>query len=345
MLVHGCSVFDVDIKDKKLSEGIPNLRKAKLETLLNHKPNPHQDIQTFRSQIFLDYVLEGNIFLYWDGAALYHLPAAHMVVEPDEKAYIKGYTYNRVTSFRPDEIIHIQDLGTKSIYRGTSRLTSATRSLNTLNKMRTFQDSFFENGAIPGLVLESDNTLSTVAKERTVQQWSQKYNAKNGARKPMILDSGLKVKAVYDVNFKELDFDVGMNSYEVKVLKALGVPPILLDGGNNANIAPNLRLFYLETVIPIVKKYLSALEFYFGFDLELITTNVSAIQPDLKEIAAYHSTLVNAGIITADEARLELRYVAKGGEADTLRIPANIAGSAANPSLGGKPAGSPNTTN
>lgn len=342
MVTHGCSVFDVDVKDKKLSEGIPGLRQARLASLLNHKPNPYQDIQTFRNQIFLDFVLEGNIFIYWDGAYLYHLPAANMQITPDEKTYVKEYTYNRVTTFQPHEIIHIQDVGIESIYRGTSRLASSTRSISTLNKMRNFQDSFFENGAVPGLVLETDNTLSTAAKDRTVQQWSQKYNAKNGARKPMIIDSGLKVKAIYDVNFKDLDFDVAMNAYEVKVLKAIGVPPILLDGGNNANIAPNLRLFYLETVIPITKKYISALEFFFGFDLELITTNVSAIQPELKEIASYHASLVNTGIITPDEARTELRYEAKGGEAAKLRIPANIAGSAANPSQGGKPPGSAN---
>ena len=35
----------------------------------------------------------------------------------------------------------------------------------------------------------------------------------------------------------------------------MGVPPILLDGGNNANIRPNHRLYYLETILPIVEKY------------------------------------------------------------------------------------------
>jgi HK97 family phage portal protein len=342
MIVSGCSLFDVDIKDKKLSDGIPNLRKAKLDSLLNHKPNPFQDIQKFRNQIFLDFIMEGNIFIYWDGAYLYHLPAANVTIIPDEKNYVKEYQYNRSITYLPSEIIHIQDLNSTSIFRGTSRLVSATRTISTIKKMGNFQDSFFENGAVPGLVLETENTLSTQAKERTIQQWTQKYNTKGGARRPMIIDSGLKVKAIYDVNFKELDFDASITSHEAKLLKALGVPPILLDGGNNANIAPNLRLFYLETVIPIVKKYISALEFFFGFDLELITNNISAIQPELKEIASYYATLTNAGIITPDEARIELRYEAKGGEADNLRIPANIAGSAANPSIGGKPSGSAN---
>lgn len=119
-------------------------------------------------------------------------------------------------------------------------------------------------------------------------------------------------------------------------MQALGVPPILLAGGNNANISPNLRLFYLETVLPIVRGYISAVERYFGYDVEAITTTVSALQPELKDVAAYHATLVNGGIIAPNEARIELRYASKPGH-DDLRVPANIAGSAVNPSLGGKP--------
>jgi hypothetical protein len=109
-------------------------------------------------------------------------------------------------------------------------------------------------------------------------------------------------------------------------------------GGNNANIAPNLRLFYLETVMPIVKSWVSAVERYFGYDVEAITQTVSALQPDIKDIASYHATLVNGGIITPNEARQELRYDKLAG-ADEIRIPANIAGSAANPSQGGRPEG------
>jgi phage portal protein BeeE len=119
-------------------------------------------------------------------------------------------------------------------------------------------------------------------------------------------------------------------------LKSLGVPPILLEGGNNANIAPNLRLFYLETVIPIVNKLVSGLERFFGYDIQAVTASVSALQPELKDIASYYTTLVNGGVLTPNEARIELRYEEKPGNND-LRIPANIAGSASNPSEGGRP--------
>jgi HK97 family phage portal protein len=202
--------------------------------------------------------------------------------------------------------------------------------------MQQFQEQFFDNGAVFGLVLTSENTLSQVAKDKTINYWLQKYNSKNGGKRPLILDSGLKPHNISDTNFKEMDFDQSIKTHSEKIMAAVGVPPLLLMGGNNANISPNLRLFYLETVLPMVRRYVSSLERYFGYDVEPITSSVSALQPELKDIAQYHVSLVNGGVITPNEARKELRYDPLAGH-DTLRIPANIAGSAADPSQGGRP--------
>lgn len=335
MIVSACASLDFDIKDK-ISDANSGMRQKSLYNLLNFRPNPYQSAQDFRINIFTDFVLEGNIFIYYDGAFIYHLPAANVQILPDDKTYIKGYLYNNITEFKASEIIHIKDVSSTSIYRGSSRLQAASRSVQILYKMQAFQETFFENGAIPGIVLTTDNTLSQVAKEKTILNWSTKYSPKNGARKPLILDSGLKPSNLLNTSFQEMDFDVSIKAHDIKILKALGVPSLLLDGGNNANISPNLRLFYLETVLPIVRRYVSAMERFFGYDIDAITSNVSSLQPELKEIASYHTTLVNGGIITPNEARVELRYAKVEGH-DELRVPANIAGSAANPSLGGAP--------
>ena len=336
MIVNACASLDFDVKDKIASDVSPGMRQKTLANLLNYRPNPYQSAQDFRSSIFTDFILEGNIFIYFDGAFLYHLPAVNMQILPDAKTFIAGYKYNNMQDFKPSEIIHIRDVCSSSIYRGSSRLMSANRSIDILYKMQAFQETFFDNGAIPGMVLTTENTLSQVAKQKTIQNWMTGYSPKNGAKKPMILDSGLKPSNLLNSSFQDMDFDNSIKSHDIKILKALGVPSILLDGGNNANISPNMRLFYLETVMPIVRKFVSAMERHFGYDIEAITSSVSALQPDLKDIAAYNSTLVNGGVISANEARVELRYDPKPGH-DDLRIPANIAGSAANPALGGAP--------
>lgn len=338
MIVSAASGLDFDIKDKISSATVPGMRQKTLANLLNFSPNPFQSAQDFRTNIFTDFILEGNIFMHYDGESLYHLPAADMEIITDEKTFVAGYRFKAMTNFGPNEVIHIKDLSGRSIYRGSSRLQAADRNIKILWKMQNFQEQFFENGAIPGLILMTENTLSQIAKDKTIQGWTTKYNPKNGAKRPMILDSGLKPFTGLTSTFQEMDFDESIATHDRKILKALGVPPILLDGGNNANISPNLRLFYLETVMPIVHRFTSAIERYFGYDVSPVTTNVSALQPELKDVAAYYTTLVNGGVITPNEARVELRYEKdKDAESDKLRVPANIAGSASDPSVGGKP--------
>lgn len=338
IIVGACSSLDYDIKDKIHEGAYPGIRIKGLKTLLNNRPNPYQSIQEFRTNMFTDFLLEGNVFLYYDGTFLYHLPAVNVEILPDERTFVKGYKYNGITNFGPNEIIHFKDVSVDSIYRGTSRLEAAQRNIDILYKMQDFQATFFDNGAIPGFALATENTLSPIAKERTIQNWMSKYSIKNGARRPIIIDSGLKPVQLFTSTFKDMDFDLSIKSHNVKILETLGVPPVLLDGGNQANISPNLRLFYLETVLPIVRKFVSGIELISGYDVDVVTANVTALQPELKEIASYHATLVNGGIITPNEARLELRYPKDTDpESDKLRVPANIAGSAANPSVGGKP--------
>ena len=60
------------------------------------------------------------------------------------------------------------------------------------------------------------------------------------------------------------------------------------------------------------------------------------LQPELRDSAAYYTSLVNGGIISPNEAREALGYDTRD-EAEDIRVPANIAGSAANPDEGGRP--------
>ena len=149
--------------------------------------------------------------------------------------------------------------------------------------MRQFQDNFFKNGAVPGLVLKTPNTLSEKIKERMIQSWSIRYKPDAGGRRPLILDGGIEIDQIANVNFRELDFQEAIAENEKIILKALGVPPILLDSGNNANIRPNMRMYYLETVLPIVRKLNFALERYFGFEVKEDITDIPALQPELRD--------------------------------------------------------------
>ena len=246
---------------------VKNIRKTRVDLLLNKEPNPFQDVSTFKRNLIIDLIIDGNIFIYFDGAHLYHLPAEKVTIETDEQTFVSHYTFDNAIDYTVNEIIHIKDNSFHSIYRGTPRLKPAQRTMNLLLNMRNFQDNFFKNGAVPGLVLKSPNTLSEKVKERMLQAWVARYNPNTGGRRPLFLDGGLEVDNLTEVNFRELDFQEGIKSNERIILEALGVPPILMDSGNNANIRPNQRLYYLETILPIIRKIKYSLERYFGFEV------------------------------------------------------------------------------
>ena len=338
MIVDDAADVPYDVGEQRLGiqSVVKNIRKSRVELLLNKQPNPFQDVNAFKRNLIIDLLLDGNIFVYFDGMHLYHLPAEHVTIETDEKQYINKFTYDHSIDYSPKEIIHIKENSFNSIYRGVPRLKPAWRTMQLLGSMRQFQDNFFKNGAVPGLVLKSPNTLSEKIKERMLSAWVARYNPQSGGRRPLFLDGGLEVENLTEVNFKDLDFQEGIKSNEKIILEAMGIPPILLDGGNNANIRPNHRLYYLETILPIVRKIGYAFERFFGFKLDEEISGVPALQPELRDQAAYYSTLVNTGILTPNEAREALRFEKIDGF-DTPRVPANIAGSAANPEEGGRP--------
>jgi len=338
LIVDDCAEINTIVsRESKIPGIVKGVKASRVDLLLNKEPNPFQDISSFRRNIFTDYILDGNIFIYYDGVHLYHLPADKMTIHASDTTYVDHYSFDGGSQkFSPNEIIHVKENSFYSIYRGVSRLKPALRTMILMRRMRNFQDNFFKNGAVPGLVLKSPNTLSEKIKERMIQSWQARYSPDAGGRRPLILDGGIEVDDLSDVNFRELDFQAAIAENEKIILKSLGVPPILLDSGNNANIRPNMRMYYLETILPIVKKLNVAYERFFGFCVTEDITDIPALQPELRDQAQFYTSLVNSGIITPNEARVAMNFVEMDG-CETIRVPANIAGSAVDPTQGGRP--------
>ena len=136
-----------------LQNVVKGIKRSKVSLLLNKEPNPFQDVSTFRRNLITDFILDGNIFIYFDGVHLYHLPASKMNIHASESTYIEKFTFNEQVDYGTSEIIHVKDNSFYSIYRGISRLKPALRTMQLMASMRQFQDNFFKNGAVPGLSL------------------------------------------------------------------------------------------------------------------------------------------------------------------------------------------------
>jgi len=345
----------------------------KVETLLNVKPNPFEDRTRFFRRAFLDYYLDGNCFFYYDkgrpesDGSLYLLPANDVNIIPDKKTFVAGYEFQPLAAeaseifgfgrmpinvvrddstsaifFEAEEIIHIKNDSSSDIYRGDSKLKNLDRIIKLYYHLISFQQQFFKNNAIPGFVLSTPNVLSTKIKTRLLEEWGQNYNSLfNNARNPAILDGGLKVDPFSSMSFKDLDFESAVERLQQDMVKGLGVPWILLKSGNNANITPNQSMFYTHTIIPILQQFASAFAHRFDVIVTADKQSVTALRPDTRSEALYYVSLVNGGIIKPNEAREGLRFdKLEDDECNHIRIPQNIAGSASDPTQGGRPASS-----
>lgn len=336
MLIDSAASVDFDVKDSRRQTSYGSGIKGKtLQKILSTRPNMFMDSDTFWRLVYTDLVLEGWAFIHYDSneEAFYHLPAAAMVVYADAKYYISKFEFDGRNTYQPDEIIFIKDnaffAGGSSQLSGQSRVMSALKTVLRKDKLEHFKEKFFDNGTIIGMTIETDQNLSSRAKDRKREEIRLDHNPRNGKSNVLILDGGAKAKSMQSTSLNELGIDSDLARFDKDITTALGIPHVLIDGGNNANIRPNLELFYYMTVMPMVKKVEKAMEHFFAFDIKADTTDVLALTPDKDKQSTELASKVNNGIITGDEARMELRLEPMGTpEMMEIRIPQNVAGSA-----------------
>lgn len=350
MIIDSAAMCNYEVGDRinyEVSYGEGTKQKT-LYNLLNYKPNPYMDINLFRRLVATDLLFIGSVFLHYDGKHLYHLPASLMTIISSKEGFIERFEFgDTTTSFKPSEIIFIRDNsmvnGLTSQLKAFSRVESITDSIKKREQMLQFKETFLDNGTVIGLILETDDILSSNKRKQAQESIQLDYNPSTGQSSVLILDGGLKAKPYSQISsFKDLDFKEDIARQEKDVSIALGVPQVLIDGGNNANIRPNIELFYYMTIIPMLQKVSSAIQFYFGYRVTPDVSEVQALTPDRDSQAKHLTALVNNGIMTGNEARTELGLEALDDEKmQTIRIPQNIAGSATGISgeEGGRPTG------
>src|SRR6056300_1773071 len=109
IVVDDTAEIPLEVTQEGFSGVVKGVKRAKVSTLLNTEPNLFQDISTFRRNLITDYLLDGNIFIYFDGVHLYHLPASKMHIHASETTYIEKFTYNETINYSPNEIIHVKE--------------------------------------------------------------------------------------------------------------------------------------------------------------------------------------------------------------------------------------------
>jgi HK97 family phage portal protein len=184
-------------------------------------------------------------------------------------------------------IVHFKYMSTSNYFYGQGSLTPGRGAIELIRESGATNLEHFRNGAKMDGILETDSPItdkSTI--DRLRNQFAEMWGGKN-RHSTAILPAGLKYKNIV-ASMKDLEYIEGIKLSREEVCAVFGVPPVLvgiLDKATYSNYEQALRIFWVHTLIPKVKRHNDAItnivhrfdkNLYFEFD----TSSVDALKDD-----------------------------------------------------------------
>lgn len=125
--------------------------------------------------------------------------------------------------YGPDRILHLYGASPNGLW-GYSRVDLMRRTLGFACVGQDYINNFFRNGAKPSGTLESDNTIEKRARENLKKEWQQSYGGAGNAGNTVVLDDGLKYKAMGAMSIVDQQFLELMQLSDVQIARAFRMP-------------------------------------------------------------------------------------------------------------------------
>lgn len=319
------------------------------EEIYNHQilklinsPNPFETKLEFVYRLITHLYLTGDAYIYLAKNKLntlkemYVLQPDRMNIVPHETSFIEKYTYsidsgkeNKTQDFSIDEILHLKLPSPSSSYYGASPLSACAMSVNIDEYQHKYQMKLYKNGAMPPLVLETEQGLDEMSVKRLRRDWDRLYKGDGNSGRTAILEKGLKAKKI-GIDPKELDWLANNRATRDDILAIYGVPPALLglvEDSNRSNGETQEYTFHRQVIEPLLcmidEKLTKNFEKAFG-DEKLIVRHDSTVPYDSERGARASQIRILSGQTTINEERLSQGFKAIDG-GDEILVPLNYA--------------------
>ena len=301
---------------KRTGEGRTVAHEQPLYDVLHEQPNSWQTSFEWREQSMLHVCLWGNAYSeIRSGTAgavseLHPLHPSRMSVERIENGKLR-YKYREPngteTVYRQDQILHIRWMSGDGV-TGMVPTELAKDAIALARACELHGASYFGNGAIPGVVLETDQTLEPAAASSLRDNWERMHRGAGRAHRTAVLMGGLKAHELTGTN-QESQFLESRRFQVEEICRLFRVPPHLigdLSRSSFSNIEQQSIDFVQHTLLPWLKRFENA------FSRDLITDRKTyfaefdtrgLLRGDAAARASYYSTLWNLGVLSINEIR------------------------------------------
>jgi len=229
--------------------------------------------------------------------------------------------------FQPEDIVYFRmwnpndDLGP-----GLAPMAVVSQAAGLMANANTWAANFFAHGAIPAVILTTEQNPPEAELERVRTVWNQLTEGVKRAWRTVVLRGGMK-PTIIGQPVKDLAMTELTQTARQQIAIAFGVPESMVGdpASNYATARTNRLSFWQETIIPEATQLEAAVnEQLFeplGLQFEFLTGLIEALQQDEAEKADAVTSLYEAGIITLAEAR-EQMGLSKAPPAEEPKAPA-----------------------
>ena len=191
----------------------------------------------YLSQTMLSLLTDGNAFIATPRDRL-GVPVDLVVIDP-VKVEVKRLDNGGVLyvsggeRFTQDEVMHIKGMSLPGSLRGVSPIAYARETIGLGLAAQRFGTSFFENGALPGAVIEAPDGMTQAAAERFSATWNARHQGVGSANRVGVLTGGATLNKV-SVSPDDAQF-LETRAFQVPdVARIFGVPPHLIADASNS---------------------------------------------------------------------------------------------------------------
>jgi len=192
----------------------------------------------------------------------------------DVDAEVLGYIYEpggkggsgRPMTFLANEVAHFKPIPDPTAeFRGMSWITPLIREIMGDQAMTTHKLQFFENGAVPGMVVNMGPKVAPESFQQWVDLFEEGHTGSINAFKTIYLAAGAEAEVV-GTDLKAIEFQAVQGQGETRISSAAGVPPIIaslsegLKAATLANYGNARRHFGDATIRPLWRDACGSLE-------------------------------------------------------------------------------------
>lgn len=227
--------------------------------------------------------------------SLWLIRMANMEAVVDEKTNqlnYWNYMPNKEKSIilMPDEVASLKFFNPKSDIMGMAPIEAGKIPIRTDYKAASYNEKFFDEGAVPGGIISTDLKLNDTTFERIKKQFEDKHAGYRKAHRLAVLDSGLKYTQM-GLSHKDMEFPELRRMNRESIMQVFGMKKIIIsvtEDLNQATAKTERREWWQGTNLPLMNMIDEGLTFLFYRNnpkrrVVFDTSNVEALHEDYKD--------------------------------------------------------------